>query len=356
MGICDSTNNKERKRKVNLEISNDPNYILPLKYSKREDVDKIYSLSNEFIGRGASGFVYEGVDKYGKKYAIKRINKDAITEKDAEILEARINAIVKHEHIVKCYGVYEDLKTISFVLDLVEGGDLYNFIINSPGGHLCDWVSINLIIQILETLDYLHNEVKIAHRDIKPENFLVSIEDSFPTVKLIDFGLSCFVLNDEYMCKYIGSPLYMALEIAERAKYSKNVDLWSAGVILFNMCTGHQPFSDKDPSAIEDEILNDPIDFWAIENKDLRELCEGLMERHPDFRLSAKQALDKAKKIRKEMCLDHISKLKDVIQDKDMSLVIKMGKYYDAEGKESLQASSLGRFLGLLQENKLIQM
>ena len=89
-----------------------------------------------------------------------------------------------HENIIKTYEIYEDLKTISFIMDLIDGGDLVSFISKSPNNKLDDNTSLNLIIQILETLYYLHNEKNIVHRDIKPENLLVErVEDLTPKLK-----------------------------------------------------------------------------------------------------------------------------------------------------------------------------
>ena len=156
---------------------------------------------------------------------------------------------------------------------------------------------MDILIQILETVNYLHNELKICHRDIKLENFLVSIINDKPQIKLIDFGLSCYIPENNLMNEIVGSPYYQAPEILEGNSYSKMVDMWSIGILFYIMLLGHPPFDANDKEHLEEYILYDKIDFSGIENKDLKNLCEGLLEKHPDFRLNVVKALKKAKEI-----------------------------------------------------------
>ena len=198
MGSCNSVNEKENSSKkiikVNrrLDVDLEGDYIVPEKLANHNDINKKYKLSNSVMGEGATGTVCEGVDKEGHIFAIKRINKMKIKDKRILCNEAIISLKVNHPHIIKTYEVYEDLKTVSFVMDIVDGGDLFDFITKCPDGKLTDEDSLNLLIQVLETLQYLHEEINVCHRDIKPENFLVQILDNGePSLKLIDFGFSC---------------------------------------------------------------------------------------------------------------------------------------------------------------------
>lgn len=369
MGVCDSTshNHNHRSKSANTsprEQKDTTDYIVSSKFATHDDLTKYYTISSEFLGKGASGIVSEGTDSNGNKYAIKRVNKFTIKDKNCIRTEAKISQTIHHENIVKCHGVYEDLKMVSFVLELIEGGDLYFFITKAPGGHLSDQDSLDLIIQILHTLNYLHNEAHICHRDIKPENFLIQIENSTPKIKLIDFGLSCYIPEDHFMYDYLGSPLYMAPEIAEGQKYSKMIDLWSTGVLFYNMLTGCQPFSSKDRETTADEIVSAPIDFKLIENEELRELCMGLMERLPDFRLSAVRALEKALKIRNEAInleLDdeQIQKMREMFNkidnDKKGYLTIEqLNEYYRVETKETYNIVTFSDFSYLVQNNTIV--
>ena len=306
MGICYSINesektivnkakNKRSMKKKNSIISYDnPDYILSKKYSIRRNIAEDYKLDRlNSLGSGNFGTIYLATDSNNISYAVKQINKSSIKNKEFIINEVKINSIVNHENIVKCLHVYEDLKTISFILELVEGGDLFNFIKNFPGGHLNKEIALDFIIQILETIDYLHNKMNICHRDIKPENFLVCFEHNsiIPKIKIIDFGLSCFIPEDNFMTEMVGSPLYQAPEMLETGRYSKMADLWSVGIILYNMLTGCDPFSGNSDQEINEHVLFDEIDFSCIENVKMKEFCEGLLDKNPEFRLSAKKAL-----------------------------------------------------------------
>ena len=204
---------------------------------------------------------------------------------------------LNHPHIIKYYEVYEDLKTVSVVMDLAEGGDLFDFILKGDDGRLDDDTSLNLIIQILETIDYLHNTKQVCHRDIKPENFLITIDNSEPNIKLIDFGFATY-LNGTLMNDFLGTQQYTAPEILNRELYSEKVDIWSVGVLLFNMITGCQPFTTDSNIPIEEQILSKEIPFEAIENEGLQKLCRGLLERNPEKRFDAKKALDTAVELR----------------------------------------------------------
>ena len=325
MGICQSSNNSSTKNKKigeNKEIDepkdtsitkartlstaaskNNKDYIFSESFVNHSDIKSKYSLSTEFLGQGSSGTVFEATDVDGKKYAIKSINKFSLENVDGLIKEAEISLNISHPHIIKYYEIYEDLKTVSFVMDLVEGGDLFNFILKSPNNKLDDDVALDLIIQILETLNYLHNEKGICHRDIKPENFLILIENSKPQIKLIDFGFATFIDNKKQLFDYLGTPVYMAPEIVGKEPYDEKIDLWAAGIILYNMLTGCQLFRTHSKTTVEDQIVNETIYLGAIENDSLRNLCSNLLEKDPTQRFSAKRALSYANDIRKKMAL-----------------------------------------------------
>jgi serine/threonine protein kinase len=114
--------------------------------------------------------------KNGTKYAIKKIKKDKLTDIKSLILEAEISLQIKHENIIAYYEIYEDLDYISYVMDLGEGGDLFDFIVGCPLGHLPADIAMDLLIQIFDVVDYLHSAKGIIHRDLKPENFMIKID------------------------------------------------------------------------------------------------------------------------------------------------------------------------------------
>ena len=303
MGICDSLSYSDynyNQVKIDGKIKDITKDYL-LEKSIKEPINKKYKISKIRIGKGAFGNILCGLDYLGNKYAIKLIKKIKIINGQLLLNEVKIGKKVNHPHILKIKEVYEDRKNILFVMDYIEGGSLFDYIISSPEGKLDTYTSIDIIIQILEALDYLHNKVKICHRDIKPENILVTIKENKPFIKLIDFGMAHEIKKGEKLKGKLGTTIYMAPEILKRLPYNEKVDIWSAGVLLFNMETGCEPFSTENEDIKIYQILNLSIDFNVIENEDIRNLCKDLMEKNPNKRIDSKNALIKARKIKKKI-------------------------------------------------------
>lgn len=333
MGICFSensehhkkknlNNNQTQKHKSSFQTKQNQNnfsdstkasnagkkeeYILPSSLANHDNINNYYSISSEVLGKGASGEVCEAEDSSGKKYAIKRINKSSIKSKQAIIKEAEYNKKIQHEHIIQCHNIFEDKDTISFVLDLAEGGDLFDLIVNSPKQHLPLYIAIILLEQILETVSYLHNIVGVVHRDIKPENLMVVIhKDNMPEIKVIDFGLSADIPKKDvpstYLKDFVGTPSYAAPEIINRSPYDEKVDIWSLGVLMYNMLTGLEPFAAKYTSQLHEQIILKRITFEKINDEVMREFCKKFLERNPDKRIDAQTALEEIRQIKYDL-------------------------------------------------------
>jgi len=317
MGVCDSStknlasmstqdeysSNKQKnklKEKI-LYLKNNNGYILPENLAKRDNVNKYYNLKQKVLGEGASGIVCIG-EKDGMQYAIKKIKKDKIKSLKPFISEAEISLQLRHENIITYYEIYEDSEYITYVMDLGEGGDLFDFITSCPLGHLPADIVMDLLIQIFSVVDYLHSVKGIVHRDLKPENFMIKINsNNKPQIKLIDFGFATYIpKNGEKLKECLGTREYAAPEILEETGYREKVDEWAIGVIMYNMLTGYEPFKGETPSEIKDSVLYASIKFEKIEDVDLRELCEKLLNRFVAKRITCKEALEEIKKIKVE--------------------------------------------------------
>ena len=276
-------------------------YILPTKLAKREKIEKYYNIKENLLGEGAYGQVCIG-EKDGMIYAIKRMKKSKLTDLKTLLLEAEISLSIKHENIITYYEIFEDLEYISYVMDLGEGGDLFDFIVGCPLGHLPADIVIDLLIQIFDVVDYLHSVKRIVHRDLKPENFLIKINIyNKPQIKLIDFGLATYIPNNSQKIKeFYGTREYAAPEIYESSGYLEKVDEWAIGVIMYNMLTGFEPFKGETPSEIKDSVLYHQIRFEVIEDIELREINKKLLNRYVARRISSKEALIELKQMKME--------------------------------------------------------
>jgi len=149
------------------------------------------------------------------------------------------------------------------VLDLIEGGDLYDYIMNSPSHRLNETQCAELFLQMISAIQHLHDEMDLVHRDIKPENFLMKHENQSLKIILIDFGFAATCREGEYLSDKVGSLQYMAPEqLEENCQHDRRVDYWALGVVLFNMLCGRQPFSRKNgDDALVQNIIKAQIIF-----------------------------------------------------------------------------------------------
>jgi serine/threonine protein kinase len=203
---------------------------------------------------------------------------------------------MNHENIIKCHNIYEDNLSIHFVFDLVKGGDLYGYLMTSEGFRLPENRAQEFFAQILDALQYLHMN-GIVHRDIKPENFLIDITESKVTLKLIDFGFAVKTTEGQRLKEPVGSPQYMAPEIVEivetgNGSYDHKVDIWAAGVVLYNMITGRQPFAGQAQGILIKNIMTHEVNFnpTFFKNPALKDLCSRLLTKDPNKRPDASLA------------------------------------------------------------------
>ena len=356
MGICDSSNNEDKninqninpnnniKPKKILAIENDATgifarynidtdnidlyrkshngYILPVSLARREQIEKYYNIKQKLLGEGAYGQVCIG-EKDGVNYAIKRMKKNKLNDLKALLLEAEISLSIKHENIITYYEIFEDLEYISYVMDLGEGGDLFDFIVGCPLGHLPADIVIDLLLQIFDVVDYLHSVKRIIHRDLKPENFMIKINNyNKPLIKLIDFGLATYIpVNGQKIREFYGTREYAAPEIHESSGYLEKVDEWAIGVIMYNMLTGFEPFRGETPSEIKDSVLFSQIRFEEIEDVELRDINKKLLNRYVANRMNSKEALVELKKIKMER--DNYRRGQKRINKRTPSIVLK---------------------------------
>lgn len=223
-------------------------YRLKLQYENDYTVlfiDKYFPI--EIIGAGGFGLVLSVIDKETyQKLAVKIIDKKNLhmqSDLDAIVSQVKLLKELNNIRIMKIFNILETKKYLFIFMELIEGGNLKDLIINryidknSP--YLFRDSECSLIMKgILESLEYLHKN-KIIHRDIKPENILFKKKNDLSSVVLCDFGLACQLKEyDKYINHICGTTIYMAPEILSGKKYGFLVDSFSAGIVLYELCSG----------------------------------------------------------------------------------------------------------------------
>jgi tRNA A-37 threonylcarbamoyl transferase component Bud32 len=235
-----------------------------------------------------------------KLFAAKIVDKERFSEncpsaRDASYLdEIKILKRLRHRNIVSVEDVFESEKYLTMILQYVEGGDLFDKIIELSRYTESDAKIV--FKQMLDGLTYLH-ENNIAHRDLKPENYLVLSRESDVHIVMADFGLAkVYQTDDNIMETMCGTPQYLAPELVIQMRsgkitgYTNAVDMWALGVILFVLLSGHTPFNPKD----FDKIINARFSFshglWKTISAEAKDLITRLLARNPDERLTVQQA------------------------------------------------------------------
>ncbi|XP_067386143.1 mitogen-activated protein kinase kinase kinase 7 isoform X1 [Emydura macquarii macquarii] len=237
-----------------------------------EEIDYKEIEVEEVVGRGAFGVVCKAKWR-GKDVAIKQIESES--ERKAFIVELRQLSRVNHPNIVKLYGAC--LNPVCLVMEYAEGGSLYNVLHGAEplpyytAAHAMSWC-----LQCSQGVAYLHSmkPKALIHRDLKPPNLLLVAGGT--VLKICDFGTACDIQT--HMTNNKGSAAWMAPEVFEGSNYSEKCDVFSWGIILWEVITRRKPFDEIGGPAFR--IM------WAVHNgtrppliKNLPKPIESLMTR-----------------------------------------------------------------------------
>lgn len=210
------------------------------------------------LGKGAMGVVYKGFDpNIARLVAIKTIHASLLdTDMGRELLnrfrnEAQAVGRLNHANIVAIYEFDQDHGTPYFVMEFVEGQDLKS--LQKDGRKFTPEEAVNIVSAILTALAYTH-QLGIVHRDIKPANVFITHNNQ---IKLADFGIAR-VDNAELtqMGSVLGTPSYMSPEQCKGMKVDARSDLFSTGVVLYELLVGRKPFGGENTHAIMHSVLS----------------------------------------------------------------------------------------------------
>lgn len=221
------------------------------------------------IGLGSFSKVFKA-KKDNNYYAIKQIN--IVNKKNEKKFQKEFDLMRKLDHIniIKMHNIIINNYTYYLVLDYHEKGDLSNILNGYP---LTEQLAQNYATQLKNGLEYLYKK-KIIHRDLKPQNILVSNEN---ILKITDFGFARYVENQNTLINTMcGSPLYMAPEILKRNNYNNLSDLWSVGLIIYQMLVGYLPFNGKNFIELINNIKRKELVF--PKNIKISDMSKNLVE------------------------------------------------------------------------------
>lgn len=218
-----------------------------------------------------------------------------MNDKDIEDVRREID-ILQHlsgqPNIVEFKGAYEDKNNVHLVMELCSGGELFDRI--SDKGSYSEKEAARIGRQIVNVVHSCHF-LGVIHRDLKPENFLLVSKDDKSPLKATDFGLSVFIEEGKVYRNIVGSAYYVAPEVLRR-NYGKEIDVWSAGVILYILLSGVPPFWAETEKGIFEEILKSRLDLesppWPSISHGAKNLIRRMLTVDPKKRITADEALE----------------------------------------------------------------
>ncbi|XP_064315265.1 SNF-related serine/threonine-protein kinase-like isoform X1 [Phalacrocorax carbo] len=224
----------------------------------------------------------------GQRVAVKVIDKSKLAGEAAGQLlqEVRCMKLVQHPNVVRLYEVIDTHAKLYLILELGDGGDMFDHIMRHEGG-LAEARAKHYFAQIVHAISYCH-KLHVVHRDLKPENVVFFQEQG--VVKLTDFGFSNRFQPGKMLTTSCGSLAYSAPEILLGDEYdAPAVDIWSLGVILYMLVCGHPPFQEANDSETLTMIMDCRYTVPSHISAQCTDLISRMLQRDPKQRASLEQ-------------------------------------------------------------------
>lgn len=250
---------------------------------------RAYTL-HERVGRGFFSYVYIATRKVDLKIlAIKVVPKANLKSTgDTKRFQREIDVIafLKHDNIIALLDFFEDYSFFYLVMDYCPGGNLLEYTIKVK--KLSETDALCVFYQILSAVHYCHLN-GVAHRDLKPANILVY---EFPNVKVSDFGLCGYIKEEKLMSTFCGSPCYCSPECLQSHEYDgRKSDVWSLGIILYEILTGMHPWNVKNTAMMLRQISCANFKVPEYVSDPLREIIQSCVVADPESRITCAELL-----------------------------------------------------------------
>jgi serine/threonine protein kinase len=238
------------------------------------------------IGSGSFGNVFLFKNTIDDKiYAIKHMEKKKLFKLlntlNGIYREIDIQSKIEHENIIKILYSHESKESFNLVMEYAQNGSLFHYIRRNNG--LSESQTFQLFIQVVNAVYFLHKN-NLIHRDIKPENILLFNNDDENDnnknnflVKLCDFGWCVKLDEGESRKTFCGTTEYMSPELIDRKGYSKEIDVWSLGILLYEMIHGFSPFRPNKPKFEEKEVFENIKKHELKFGENISERCKNLI-------------------------------------------------------------------------------
>eukprot|EP01103_Thecamoeba_quadrilineata_P019532 TRINITY_DN7951_c0_g1_i1.p1 TRINITY_DN7951_c0_g1~~TRINITY_DN7951_c0_g1_i1.p1 ORF type:complete len:423 (-),score=83.92 TRINITY_DN7951_c0_g1_i1:33-1301(-) len=259
-----------------------------------------YLCTGILLGRGNFAEVYHGKHlRTNLDVAIKKMDTAKIDRQNLHLLDREVDIMkqISHTNIVHLYDTLNIRGHLYLIVEYCSGQSLESFLAKSP--QLPEQTVKFITSQIIDGLYYLHTQ-KVAHRDLKPANILLHYTDNYNDsqtaflMKIADFTFARSMETNQLMQTILGTPLYMAPEMFKEGRYTDNTDLWSLGIIVYQMLYGKHPFLPTGtglPHLIK--AIHSELKFPdRIVSAEATSLLRSLIEKDPQKRLNWKGLLE----------------------------------------------------------------
>ena len=202
--------------------------------------------------------------------------------------EIVIMKLISHENVMGLYEVWENKSELFLVLEYVDGGELFDYLVSK--NKLPESEAVHYFKQIIEGVSYCHS-FNIVHRDLKPENLLLDKKNKI--IKIADFGMAALELPNKLLETSCGSPHYASPEIVMGKPYHGGPsDVWSCGVILFALLTGHLPFNDDNIRKLLMKVQSGKFQMPQMLSPEARDLISKILVVDPTKRIKTTDILN----------------------------------------------------------------
>jgi len=243
------------------------------------------------VGQGRYGKVFQVKHKTdGKIFAMKTVKKSQVIDpKNFKTVENERTILIQllrnpNPFLVRLHYAFQTVERLYFILDFVEGGELFGYLkrltkFDEPAAKF-------YVAEVICVIELLH-KMNIVYRDLKPENILLGKDGH---IVLTDFGISKPNVHEgDVLTTFCGTPFYLAPEVVDKSVYSKEVDFWSIGVLLYEMLIGSPPFLAVNRSELYQKIKKCEYRIPSHVSQTAKSLIQGILVKNPHQRLTIEQ-------------------------------------------------------------------